>query len=113
MLRFALAVLLVVPALPALSQTEKEESCGYQADVVKAVQKARIDGVSQEDVQQVILESDPAWPDNFDNAIPDLAAFLYQQEKSVLKKYDFSEPYRETCLLKWEETQEMLQNLKE
>jgi hypothetical protein len=98
MLRYVLAAVLAIPALPALSQTEKEVSCGYQADVVDAIQQARLDDIKEQDVKDKILSSDPAWPDNYSNAIPVIAPWVYELPIKQVRNNDLGDVWEELCL---------------
>jgi hypothetical protein len=82
----------------ASAQTEKELDCGYQADVAGAVQKARLDGVSERKVRKVIEESKPAWPERYSNAIPVFAGQIYQIKKADLRKTDLRAEWYGTCI---------------
>ena len=98
MQRFIVAALVASVALPALAQSEKEVSCGFQADVVKAIQQARLDRVKERDVQRTILDSDPAWPDNFDNAIPLITPWVYELPMKQVQDNDLGKIWNQNCL---------------
>ena len=98
MLRLCLAALLAVTAVPAFAQSEKEVSCGFQSDVVKAIQQARIDKVRERDVQKTILESDPEWPDNFDNAIPLITPWVYELPMKQVQENDLGAIWNQNCM---------------
>ena len=91
-----LALALMTTAVSA--ETDKEKDCGYQADVAGAVQKARLDGVSEKKVRASIEATNPAWPERYNNAIPVLAAQIYQIKKRNLKKIDLRSEWLGTCL---------------
>ena len=46
------ALVLALLATPALAEDSKEVSCGYQAQVVAAIQQARLDRVKERDVPE-------------------------------------------------------------
>ena len=96
MLPFALS--LTLAATSGSAQSEKELDCGYQADVAGAVQKARLDGVSEKKVRASIEATNPAWPERYNNAIPVFAAQIYQIKKRNLKKIDLRSEWLGTCL---------------
>lgn len=98
MLRLSLAVVLTFSALPAVAQSDKEVSCGYQAQVVAAVQQARLDRVEERSVQKTILESDPEWPANFNNAIPLITPWVYEMPMKDVRENDLSDVWSELCL---------------
>ena len=93
-----LSILPLLFAQPALAISEKEQDCTWQAQIVAAVQKARLDGVRQEKVVDTIKASDPAWPDNYDNAIPLFAAQIYQLKKRDLRTNDLGAEWMNTCM---------------
>ena len=85
-------------AIPASAQSEKEQDCTYQAEVVAAVQKARMDGVPQDKVVETVKSSQGTWPDRYDNAIPIFAAQIYSLKKRQLRKADLGKEWLNTCL---------------
>ncbi len=106
----AAALVLSLSALPLIAG-EKETDCGHQGDVASAIQKARLDGVKQEGVAEAIAATNPSWPERYNNAIPQLAAYIYQQRKRDLRKVDFGETLREQCIAQWDQIQEMKKKL--
>lgn len=100
MLRHILTATLVVAALPALSETEKQISCGYQADVVDAIQKARLDKVKERGVEKVILDTDPQWPAKFNKTIPLIAPWVYELPIKQVRENDLGDIWNESCLAK-------------
>ena len=83
---------------PALAAETKAESCGYQADVVAAIQKARLDRVAERDVPKAIAATNPTWPANYNNAIPLIAPWVYDKKRSVIRNEDLSAAWKELCL---------------
>ena len=75
-----------------------EESCGYQADVVAAVQSARADGVAQADLGPHIEASAPEWPANFNAMIPLVAPWVYEVPAEQFADADLAELWRARCL---------------
>lgn len=110
MIRLALVACLF--ATPLLAAETKEQSCGYQAQVISAIQKARLDRVKQADVASTIAASNPIWPANYNAAIPQLTEFVYSQKKRDLKKTDLGANMEQQCLENWDQIQEMQKNLK-
>lgn len=96
MIRLAFVVSLL--ATPVFAAETKEESCGFQADLVAAIQQARKDNVKERDVPKAIAATNPAWPDNYNAAIPLLTPWVYEQKRRVIRKEDLSAAYREQCL---------------
>jgi hypothetical protein len=85
-------------ATSGFAQESKEESCGYQADVVAAIQQARLDRVAERDVQSHILAQSPAWPEQYSNAIPLIAPWVYEQKRKVIRNESLSDAWSELCL---------------
>jgi len=85
-------------ATPSLAATDKVESCGYQADVVAAIQKARLDRVKERDVPGAIAATNPAWPENYNAAITLIAPWVYEKKMRVIRKEDLSAAWKELCL---------------
>jgi len=97
MTRFALILATVAFATPAVAQ-DKEESCGYQAQVVKAIQAARLERVAERDVQEYILAQSPPWPEKYNNAIPLITPWVYEQKRRVIRNEDLGAGWNELCL---------------
>ncbi|MFT7596727.1 MAG: hypothetical protein ACI8R4_004067 [Paracoccaceae bacterium] len=96
MIRAALIACLLTT--PALAAETKAESCGYQADVVAAIQKARLDRVKERDVPAAIAATNPTWPESYNNAIPLIAPWVYDKKRLVIRKEDLSAAWKELCL---------------
>jgi len=98
----ALAALLAAGA-PALAQeVTKEEYCGQTANVVAAIQQARLDRVKERDVRDTILETDPAWPDKYDNAIVQMTPWVYEQKMRDVRNNDLGAVWSEVCTANWD-----------
>ncbi|MEL6465561.1 MAG: hypothetical protein AAFQ58_11390 [Pseudomonadota bacterium] len=98
MIRFAIATVLTLAAAPAIAQETKEESCALQAEVVAAIQQARLDRVREREVQDHILAQDPTWPEKFNNAIPLITPWVYEQKRRVIRNEDLGAAWSELCL---------------
>ncbi|MEL7166567.1 MAG: hypothetical protein AAFY52_07900 [Pseudomonadota bacterium] len=102
MTRLALALIASLMALPAAAEEAapdaKATSCGYQAEVVAAVQQARKDRVAEREVTDHVLAADPTWPENFNNSIPLIAAWVYEQKRRDIRRQDLSAIWNELCL---------------
>lgn len=83
---------------PAWAESEKELDCKYQASVAAAVQKARLDGVSQKNLSDTIAERKPDWPAQYNNAIPIFALHIYGLKKRQLRNTDLGAEWLNTCL---------------
>ena len=103
MLRIAIAAVLL--ATPLAAEETKEQSCGHQADVVRAIQQARLDRVKEADVAGAIAASNPNWPSNYNAAIPQLTSWVYEQKKRDLRKTDFGEVLYQQCVDNWDQIQ--------
>ncbi|GFE52027.1 hypothetical protein So717_37800 [Roseobacter cerasinus] len=98
MVRFILAAALAVTAAPALAETEKEVSCGYQAEVVAAIRQARLDRVKERDVEKTVLAGEPSWPENFNNAIPLVTPWIYEMPRKDVRDNDLAAVWKDACL---------------
>lgn len=96
MLRIALAATLL--ATPLAAAETKEQSCKYQAEVVAAIQKARLDRVKERDVPQAVAEAGPTWPENYNAAIPLITPWVYEQKMRDIRKKDLGAAWMELCL---------------
>ena len=100
MTRFALIATLTCLALPAAAQENisKEADCRYQSDVVSAIQTARLDRVKEANLVEAIAETNPEWPEQYNNAVVVLAGPIYQIKRRDLKNVDLGEQWNEACL---------------
>ncbi|QUJ75195.1 hypothetical protein KDD17_09170 [Sulfitobacter albidus] len=98
MFRFAPILVALTLAVPATAQTAKQTDCGYQADVVAAVQAARIDRVGERKVAAHIGGTDTAWPDKYDAVIPLVTPWVYQMKMSEVRSSDLGAAWKEVCL---------------
>jgi len=96
MLRIAIAAALL--ATPLAAAETKEQSCQYQADVVAAIQKARLDKVKERDVVEAVAETGPAWPESYNAAIPLITPWVYEQKMRDVRKKDLGAAWLELCL---------------
>ncbi|MDK3019470.1 hypothetical protein [Pseudodonghicola flavimaris] len=109
----AIAVGVSALALPALAEQElsKEESCGYEGQVMAAVQQARLDRVAQDKVAAHIAAGNPGWPAQFNAAIPGMADYIYQLRRKDLRGNDFGAIWKDQCIAVWDQRQEMIKQL--
>lgn len=96
MLRIAIVAALL--ATPVAAQDTKEKSCKYQADVVAAIQQARLDRVKERDVVQAVADSGPTWPENYNAAIPLITPWVYEQKMRDVRNKDLGAAWLELCL---------------
>lgn len=95
---FVLAAVLAISAVPAFAQTEKEVSCQYQAQVVEAIQTARLDRVKERDVKRAVLGVDQGWPERFNAAIPLITPWVYELPMDQVRDNNLGEVWNEMCL---------------
>lgn len=100
MTRFALIAALCCLALPAVAEDaiSKEADCQFQSDVVTAIQTARLARVKEANLVEAIAETNPEWPDQYNNAVVVLAGPIYDIKRRDLKKVDLGEQWNEACL---------------
>lgn len=98
MSRLALFFLASLLAGPVFADQNKVESCGYQAQVVAAIQQARLDRVPERDVPAHILAKSPAWPENYNDAIPLMTPWVYEQKRRTIRQEDLGAAWNELCL---------------
>ena len=97
MIRIALIALIATTAAHALAET-KAESCRYQADVVAAVQAARVERVSERRVEAHVLASAPEWPEKYNRVIPLVTPWVYEQTRAIIRNEDLGAAWNELCL---------------
>lgn len=88
----------LVSVLPAAAASEKETSCTYQAQVVAAIQNARLNRVKERDVPNAVAATNPTWPEPYNNAIPLIAPWVYEQKMKDLKSQNLGEVWMELCV---------------
>lgn len=98
MIRCVAALSVALVASPALSQETKEESCALQAEVVAAIQQARLDRVAEREVQDHILAQGPTWPEKYNTAIPLITPWVYEQKRRIIRTESLSDAWNELCL---------------
>ncbi len=92
-----LSVAFVVVAATTAQGASKAETCGYQADVVKAIQQARLDRVRERQVQAHVLEN-ATWPENYNTAVPLLTPWVYEMKMRDVRNQDLAAAWTEMCL---------------
>ncbi len=98
MIRVLSVVLSVAVASPAFAATSKAEDCSYQADVVAAVQAARLARVSERKVPAHVAGTAPNWPERYNNVVPLVAPWVYSMKMSEVKAGDLGAAWKEMCL---------------
>lgn len=92
------AFLSAMIATTVVADETAEESCGYQADVVAAVQQARLDRVKERKLTETLTSGETSWPDNYNAAIPLVAPWIYDQKMKVIRNEDLGAVWKEQCL---------------
>ena len=103
-----LVLSLALGSAAAAQEITREEYCGQTANVVAAIQQARLDRVKERDVRDTILASDPAWPDQYDNAIVQLTPWVYEQKMRDVRKTNLGDVWSEVCSANWESFKDSL-----
>jgi len=98
MIRLLSVVVCVALAAPVLADTAKEVDCGYQGDVVGAVQAARIARVKEKDVPDFVAEATPDLPEKYSAVVPLVTPWVYGMKRGELKDADLSAAWAELCL---------------
>ena len=100
MTRFSLIAAFCVFASPSLAADEisKEDDCRYQADVVAAIQAARLDRVREAKLAEAIAATNPVWPAQYNNAITILGGPIYEIKRRDLKDIDLGAQWVDACM---------------
>jgi hypothetical protein len=98
MIRVLSIVLCVGVAAPAFAQTSKVDDCGYQSDVVAAVQAARVARVGERQVVSHIADSAPSWPEKYSAVVPLVTPWVYGMAMGDLRSADLKAAWNEMCL---------------
>lgn len=98
MIRMTLIAAALSVATPALAEISKEEGCGYQAQVVAAIQKARLDRVREKHVKRTLLAETPPWPENYNATIPLITPWVYELKMSDVRNNDLSKIWLDACI---------------
>ena len=109
MIRIALAALLLSSATVAAAKDSKEEYCGQTANLVGAIQQARLDRVPERKVPETILAANPSWPERYNNAIPLLVPWVYERKMREVRKNDLAAAWKEVCIANWDVFKDQLQ----
>ncbi|MEP3917256.1 hypothetical protein [Ascidiaceihabitans sp.] len=85
-------------ATTTLANQSKEQDCTYQAEVVAAIQQARIDRVKEANVVEAIAATNPEWPEKYNNIVPVLAGPIYDVKRRDLKNTDLGAQWKTACI---------------
>lgn len=105
-------LLALVVAAHAQAADTREQSCGYEAQVASAIQRARIERVQKGEVMPLLLADTPPWPEAYNAAIPQLTEYVYQQKIRDLKQIDLGQVLLQQCIDNWDQIQEMQKQLR-
>ncbi len=97
MLRIVSCVVLIALAAPAVAAS-KAEDCGYQADVVAAVQAARVARVGERKVAEHVADSAPEWPEKYNAVVPLVTPWVYGMKRGEVRNADLAAAWKELCL---------------
>jgi hypothetical protein len=100
-------------ALPAAAatQAEKQADCALQAELIGAVQTARLDWVRKNRVADRLLEQNPDWPAGVAEALPAVTEYVYSIKRRDLKQVDLAAQTQATCLQNYDQIQSMKNSL--
>lgn len=98
MIRLTLIAALLASPVAVAAADSKEQSCAYQAQVVAAIQQARLNKVKERNVAKAVADTNPTWPDNYNKAIPLITPWVYEQKMKVIRKEDLGAAWNELCL---------------
>ena len=92
------AVVFALMAGPLWAADSKAVSCDYQAQVVGAIQQARLDKVKERDVAKHLAASEQTWPSNYNAAIPIMTPWVYDQKMRDVRNKDLGAAWKELCV---------------
>ncbi|WP_299557701.1 hypothetical protein [uncultured Sulfitobacter sp.] len=96
MKRVLCAMVLIGAAAPVLAANP--EDCGYQSEVVKTVQEARLARVKEREVLAYVAKTAPTWPEAYNNVVPLVAPWIYEMKMGEIRKADLGAAWNEMCL---------------
>ena len=82
---------------PVQAASKKVNDCGFQANVVGAVQRARIARVKERKVGETVLAA-ATWPERYNAVIPLVTPWVYEMKMRDVKTQDLSAAWKEMCL---------------
>lgn len=98
MIRVLSVVACAALAAPAVAATAKEKDCGYQGDVVSAVQGARVARVKERKVAAHVADAASEWPEKYNAVIPLVTPWVYGLTMAEVKSADLGAAWKEQCL---------------
>lgn len=85
-------------ASPVVAATAKEKDCGYQGDVVAAVQAARVARVGERKVPAYVAKNAPDLPEKYNAVVPLVTPWVYSMNMAEVKSADLAGAWKELCL---------------
>ncbi len=108
------ALCAAILALPAMAQTTSDTDaqdatklaqCELSANMIGAVQQARLDRVRKGRAAAKVMNANAAWPDSVKTALPTIVEFVYGLPRKDLTTQDLRETTRVQCLQQYEQVQ--------
>ncbi len=110
LIRIAVVCALTFSSAPAFAKSA-EESCEFQARIVSAIQKARLNRVRRDDVVPKLIAANPNWPAAMEQAMPALVDWIYDQRRRDLKDVDLGAVSKQQCIDNWDQIQNLTQSV--
>ncbi len=99
MIRIFTVMAALAAGLPAHADAAKEADCGYQGDVVAAVQAARVARVGEREVVAHVAGTGPAWPEKYNAVVPLVTPWVYGMKMSEVRSADLAAAWKELCVV--------------
>ena len=103
----AVLALCLTAADAAEDEAQKQAECQFQADLIGAVQQARLDRVREDRLAETLMAANPGWPEGAAQAIPAIGAYVYGFKRRQLRNVDLAATSKQQCLENWEQIQEL------
>ncbi len=101
---------LAVPA-GAATEAEKEAACAFQAELMGAVQTARLDRVRKSRVTDRLIAENPDWPAGVAQALPAVTDYVYSIKRRELQQVDLAAQTEATCLQNYDQIQSLKESV--
>lgn len=98
MIRILTVMAVMAMGLPAHADAAKEADCGYQGDVVAAVQAARVARVGERDVIEHVAGTGPEWPEKYNAVVPLVTPWVYSMKMADVRTADLAAAWKELCV---------------
>lgn len=107
------ATLLSAPVLAQDTDTvARDKTCRLQADVIGAVQTARLERVRKDNAVDTVISANPSWPSDVETAVLPVVDYVYTIKRRDLKRVDLASDTFTQCVENWEQLQQMQKSLK-